>query len=252
MPHVFISYVRENQKKVDRLCNDLTQHGVKVWLDRNDIKPGVRWKQAIHRAIRDGAFFIACFSLEYNVRSITYMNEELTEAIEILRQRATDESWFIPVKLNKCGIPDRSIGAGETLEDLNYVELYKDWDTGIQRILDVIQPIPAEVQTFMDLLDSDDQKLRIEGARKLAENGHVGAVPALVEALGDEARQVRLYSAKALWYIGDVRAISALAKALDDESDQVSRNAAIALRMIATPEAPKEVEEYEKRKGGKE
>ena len=62
MPGVFISYVRDNQKMVDRLCKDLTTHGAKVWLDRNNITPGKRWKQAIRRAIREGSFFIACFS----------------------------------------------------------------------------------------------------------------------------------------------------------------------------------------------
>ena len=131
MPHVFISYVRENQKKVDTLCDDLTKQGVKVWLDRSDIQPGVRWKQAIRRAIRDGAFFIACFSKQYNERDRSYMNEELVLAIEELRLRPTDTAWFIPVKLNRCEIPDRDIGAGATLQDLQYVELYTDWDVGI-------------------------------------------------------------------------------------------------------------------------
>ncbi len=63
--HVFISDVRENQKQVDRLCHDLDSHGINVWLDRNDIKPGARWKNAIREAIRQGDFFIACFSDEY-------------------------------------------------------------------------------------------------------------------------------------------------------------------------------------------
>jgi len=62
---VFISYVRENQKEVDRLCQDLEKHGANVWLDRNSIKPGARWKDAIREAIRHGDFFIACFSDEY-------------------------------------------------------------------------------------------------------------------------------------------------------------------------------------------
>jgi hypothetical protein len=63
--HVFISYVRENQKQVDRLCHELESHGVNVWLDRNDIKLGARWNKAIQEAIRQGDFFIACFSDEY-------------------------------------------------------------------------------------------------------------------------------------------------------------------------------------------
>lgn len=71
MERVFISYVRKNREKVDLLCQELEQYGIKVWLDRNDIKPGARWKVEIRRAIRDGAFFIACFSKEYNSRDKT-------------------------------------------------------------------------------------------------------------------------------------------------------------------------------------
>ena len=137
--HVFISYVREDSEIIDRLCQYLKAAGIKVWLDREKIEPGIQWKQAIRRAIQSGTFFVACFSNNYNTRQKTYMNEELTLAIEELRQRSTDKSWFIPVKLDRCEIPDRPVGAGETLQDINYIELYENWNTGIKRILDVIQ-----------------------------------------------------------------------------------------------------------------
>jgi len=83
--HVFISYVRENQEQVDRLCQDLERNGVNVWLDRHSIKPGARWKDAIREAIRLGDFFIACFSEDYTSKKKSYMNEELTLATEELR-----------------------------------------------------------------------------------------------------------------------------------------------------------------------
>lgn len=60
--HVFISYVRKDHELVNRLCADFDRHGVNYWLDRNDIRPGNRWKDAIREAIRQGKFFIACFS----------------------------------------------------------------------------------------------------------------------------------------------------------------------------------------------
>lgn len=135
MAHVFISYVRENSEEIQRLYDELTQHGVEVWLDRNDIPGGARWKPAIRRAIQDGAFFIACFSREYNERDENYMNEELILAIDRLRKISTDQAWFIPVKLSECEIPGRDIGGGETLKDFQYIELYNDWDGGIQKIL---------------------------------------------------------------------------------------------------------------------
>jgi hypothetical protein len=57
--HVFISYVRENQKEVERLCQDLESHGVNIWLDRNNITPGIFWKDAIRKAIRGTPLSIA-------------------------------------------------------------------------------------------------------------------------------------------------------------------------------------------------
>ena len=144
MKKVFISYVSENIEIVDRLCQELRSHGIEVWLDRNDIAPGSRWKREIRRAIQQGAFFIACFSKEYYERDRTYMNEELTIAIEELRQRPVDSAWFIPVKLNECKIPNRDIGGGETLRDFQYVNLYEDWDANIQRICEIVQPASSE------------------------------------------------------------------------------------------------------------
>ena len=66
------------------------------------------------------------------------MNEELTLAIEELRQRPTDRIWFIPVKLNECEIPGREISSNEILCDLQHVNLEEDWDGGIQSVLEVI------------------------------------------------------------------------------------------------------------------
>ena len=171
MKQVFISYVRENADIVDLFHQELKSHGIEVWLDRNAIDPGARWKPEIRRAIRQGTFFIACFSEEYSSREQTYMNEELTIAIEVLRQFHADRIWFIPVKLNECEIPDTDIGRNETLRDLQSVALYEDWNLGIQRILNVIQrefssgsevslPFVEELQYQADLISDNSENER--------------------------------------------------------------------------------------------
>ena len=142
MKPVFISYVRENSDLVDKLDQKLKSHEIEVWRDLQNLNPGGRWKREIRNVISGGAFFIGCFSKEYHDRDESYMNEELTIAIERLRQLHIDRIWFIPIKLNECMIPDREIGAGETLNDLNHVKLYEDWNTGIERIVKVIQSEP--------------------------------------------------------------------------------------------------------------
>ncbi len=140
MTHVFISYVRENEAAVKRLAETLRARGIDVWLDRDSITPGRRWKREIRKAITEGGFFIACFSAEYSVRDKTYMNEELTIAIEELRQRPTDRAWFVPVMLSECRVPDRDIGAGETLHDIQWLELWRDWDRGLEKLVAILMP----------------------------------------------------------------------------------------------------------------
>jgi hypothetical protein len=63
------------------------------------------------------------------------MNEELVLAIEQLRQRPVDRSWFIPIRLDDCEVPDRTIGGGERLNDLQWVDLFPDWDEAVKGLL---------------------------------------------------------------------------------------------------------------------
>ena len=109
-------------------------------------------------------------------------------AIEELRQFASDREWFIPVLLSECDVPARSIGAGETLLDINWVPLYEDWDAGIQRILSVIKPIPPKIQNLISALRSEDSNVREQAVSGPGEIGPdaKAAVPALIEALKDE------------------------------------------------------------------
>ena len=134
---MFISYVRENSDAAEQLAADLKEAGVDVWLDRERLTPGERWRDAIKTAIRKGHLFIACFSQQFASRDRTHMNEELTLAIEELRRRPADRTWFIPVVLDGCEVPDRDIGAGVSLRDLQWVDLSKRWKEGVANIAKV-------------------------------------------------------------------------------------------------------------------
>ena len=204
MSHVFISYVREDSESVENIARALRACNVDLWLDRNQIKPGVRWADAIRTAITEGTFYMACFSTAYNARTRSYMNEELTLAIEQLRQRATDQRWFIPVLLDDCEIPQRSIGAGETLRSLQWVRLYEDWNEGIARILSTVQPDAAEVHRLRASLRDASARARIRAADRLGELGPLAsiAVDGLLEALEDQNVTVRAAAAEALGKLG--------------------------------------------------
>jgi hypothetical protein len=145
MSHVFMSYVQENREEVRKLADALRSGKVDVWLDRDSLEPGQRWKEEIRDAIERGMFFVACFSREYMSREQSYMNEELTLAIEQLRKRPTSRSWFIPVLLSGNEIPARSIGAGESLRDLQWVDLRADWQTGVAKLVKALGGMPPSV-----------------------------------------------------------------------------------------------------------
>lgn len=136
--HVFVSYVREDQTLVERLIAELREHGVPVWLDQEDLRPGQRWKREISRAIAEGGAFLAVFSEQSENRDRSFMRSELLDAVAELRLRARDRTWFVPVVLSLCSIPDLPIGGGETLRDLQYVALYEDWSENVRKLADVL------------------------------------------------------------------------------------------------------------------
>jgi TIR domain len=121
-----------------RFANDLRSFGISLWIDRDSLAPGQRWQDVIRNAIREGSYFIACFSTNYTKRDRSYMNEELTLAIEQLRQYPTERTWFIPVLIDDCEIPDRSISACETLKSLQFAALFRNWDREVAKIVSVI------------------------------------------------------------------------------------------------------------------
>jgi len=173
MSHVFLSYVREDAGDVDRLRAELVSRGIRVWVDREQIMPGERWKTAIRQAIEDGAYFIACFSAAYANRGRTYMNEEVLTAIEQLRLRPVQRSWFIPVLFSDVSVPELSIGPSETLRDLQQVRLYDDWNRGIATLVEAIEsriPTTAAIVPGTPLVDKFVAMIDVVGYSSLVAN----------------------------------------------------------------------------------
>lgn len=140
---VFVSYVQENRPDVLRLVYELRRAGFSVWFDQDALPPGLFWRDEIRAAVRNHEYFIACFSNEYLARDRTYMNEELEIAIEEIRQRSS-APWFIPVLLSG-EVPDRAIGAGRTLRDIQHVDLSDDkWTAGMSRLIEALKAHQSE------------------------------------------------------------------------------------------------------------
>ncbi len=213
----FISYVREDATAVSRLADELTAYGARVWLDRNDLQPGQNWKESIRRSIMSGSHFIWCNSGASVSKSRSYANEELNLAIEELRIRSTDQAWFVPVKLTDAVLPDREIGGGRRLSDLQWVDLATDWYAGVRRIAQLVAPLPAKERTLISLLESPDIRARTEAAERLYEAPDPRLVVPLCELVRRAGRSDTMavyWAGLALGRIRDMRAVPVLIEAL--------------------------------------
>jgi hypothetical protein len=146
--HVFLSYVREDSERVDKLQRQLEAAGFNVWRDVKNLWPGDLWKQKLRIAIKENALaFVPCFSEATAARLKSTMFEELTWAAEEYRRRTPDRPWIFPVFFDDVSPPDVDLGADRTLHDLQWTLLYQDWNGQLNRLVQALRrllPGPGE------------------------------------------------------------------------------------------------------------
>lgn len=128
MKQVFLSYARLNSDRARRLFRDLCADGsIKVWFDREDLLPGMRWRPAIRKAIRESNFFIALLSREA-VTKRGYRTAELREALDVMKEFPDDRIFLVPARLDECKMPVYEI------DELTYADLFPRWEEGVGQL----------------------------------------------------------------------------------------------------------------------
>ncbi len=131
-PRVFIAYAAEDSALADRLFQNLTDGGYAAWLDRRKLLPGQNWPRRIEDAIASADFFIGCFSRNSTGKRGGFQ-AEIRYALDCATRIPLDEVFLIPVRLDDCRVPAR------IQRETQYVDLFPDWNAGLQRILRIIQ-----------------------------------------------------------------------------------------------------------------
>src|SRR5215469_11155715 len=129
---VFISYAREDAEFAERLYKDLKNVGLLPWLDKETIRAGENWKIAIRKAIKSSRYFIPLFSVKW-VEKAAYVQKEIKYAIDNYDIYPESEISIIPARLDDCQIPF------EKLEEIQYVDLFPDWNNGLTKIFDTFR-----------------------------------------------------------------------------------------------------------------
>ena len=127
LPQVFIAYVREDVKAVERLLEALETAGFSPWTDARKLVPGQNWPRAIESAIETSDFFVACFST-HSVNKKGGFQAELRYALDCARRVPLDDIFLVPVRLDDCRVP-RSIQ-----REWQYIDLFPDWETGLRQV----------------------------------------------------------------------------------------------------------------------
>jgi len=133
-PKIFIAYVQEDYLAAERLYQDLLRAGFDPWLDKHKLLPGQNWPRAIERAIELSDFFIACLSGR-GVSKRGHFQAELRYALDCARRLPLGDIYLIPVRLDECRVP------AELARQIQYVDLFPDWDRGVARVVEVIQRV---------------------------------------------------------------------------------------------------------------
>ena len=128
MKNVFLSYARLDLKQARKLCGDLRKlTGVSVWFDKDDLLPGMRWRPAIRKSIREADYFIALMSKQ-SVAKKGFRHSELRQAFEIFEEFPDDKIFLIPTRLDDCNPPI------EELRDITYADLFPNWADGVVQL----------------------------------------------------------------------------------------------------------------------
>jgi hypothetical protein len=135
MPRVFLSYCHDNLSQATKLHGELSAAGVKVLWDQ-DFSAGSDFRAAIRKAMSAADFVVACFSKQTDARDLNGIYPEVRDALDTQRQKGPLDSYLIPVRLEKCEIPDFETSGTTTLRHLIHVDVYgRKRNAGVQRLL---------------------------------------------------------------------------------------------------------------------
>ena len=137
---VFISYAKEDLEHALRLYRDLKSRGIKAWIDREDIVPGQRWKDAIRKAIVGCDYFIALLSKRATTKK-RFVHTELKYAVEVLESLPRQEIFVIPALLEECDVED------EMLKQIHWAYLYPSYEKGVADIMRALTPPKSSGET---------------------------------------------------------------------------------------------------------
>ena len=133
-PKVFIIYPHTQKLFVKKLADDLSQSGINIWLDENELKPGDSIKPKIEKALKESQWVILVPTPED--RGSSWVYKEIDIAYEQEKERA--RPFIIPLKMKEGKIPD-------VFEERMWADFSNDYESGLKSLLKGIIRVPEKI-----------------------------------------------------------------------------------------------------------
>lgn len=128
-PLVFLCHVHEDKERVTELARSLQEHGIRVWLDKSDLRGGDEWDRKIQSILRRVDYVIVVQSPSMHGRAESYVYKEVRIALERQQHFATGYRFIVPTILDDAAGLD-------VLGALQFVDLSEE--NGIDRLVDTV------------------------------------------------------------------------------------------------------------------
>jgi hypothetical protein len=116
-PRVFLSYSRESEGIAKDVAEALRSHGARVWMDVERLKAGDQIELAIERAIGDADTFVVLLTDQQSNFSKYELGLARSKGLRV-----------IPVLFRDVTVP-------VDLKDIQYVDLRRDFDSGLRELV---------------------------------------------------------------------------------------------------------------------
>ena len=125
---VFLSHSSKDKPFIRQLAADLTEKGILVWLDEQQINVGDSINKAINQGLVESDYFIIALS-EHSTQS-EWVERELNSAL--IDEIESKKVKVLPIKLSDCKFPP-------LIKDKKYADFTKSYTAGLEELLKALK-----------------------------------------------------------------------------------------------------------------